>query len=173
MRRAIWILCACSTTTHRSPGAPPPQVASTSAPVIVVSSSQAPQQSCGGAIPYAPVAGPFSIGSIYLQPSVKGWQLALTSAKLDGPASLPDPGPALFLELDGAPPAAGARYEGKTGDAGAYVVELTAWDVHPWVATGSPFQIAGKASGKVSACVGGGAVAGKFEDVMVRYMGKP
>jgi hypothetical protein len=64
-------------------------------------------------------------------------------------------------------------------DDNAYYLQVDSWDARPWDPKGPPYQVAGKASGKIIVVFKGSGkhkdsgLAGVFTDAIVRYMGKP
>jgi hypothetical protein len=155
-------------------------------------------------IPAGPVKGqasgkPFVVATVYFEPGLGKWRLVLHEGKFDKPTEIGVKGQSINIDLP-EPPAAGKKWtrELKYGDGyfqinkkddpssstswngtNGWALEITKWDVKPWDPKGSPFQDAGKASGKVSVCYKGSGdftdswAAGTFADVAVRYMGQP
>ena len=142
---------------------------------------------------------PFAVATVYFEPGLSKWRLVLHEGKFDKPTAISVKGQSINIDLP-EPPAAGKKWtrELKYGDGyfqinkkddpssstswnatNAWAIEITKWETKPWDPKGSPFQVAGKASGKVSVCYKGSGdftdswAAGTFEDAPIRYMGQP
>jgi|GEM_PF-2650485 len=145
---------------------------------------------------------PFAAKAVYFEPMFGKWRLVVHEGKLDTPTSISGDGQFVSVELP-EDPTAGKKMVHPMGYGGGYfqinkpddpksrtswnasnawAVEITKWDVKPYDEKASMFQQGGTASGKVVVCYQGDAapgkfqnawVAGTFENVPVRYMGKP
>ena len=177
-------------TPAPTPPPPPTSFAWTEAPALDM-------------IPAGPIHGeangkPFTVQSVYLEPSFGKWELVLAEKKLDSPTDMIGLTRAVHVEVD--KPAAGQKYAHEMSYGGgffqvqkgdklddttswnaenAWVLEITKWDVKPYDKNGDMFQQAGTASGRIAVCYKGygdfknSYVAGTFEDAVVRYMGEP
>jgi len=137
--------------------------------------------------------------AVYFEPGFKEWRMVIHSAALKKPTSIrprgqfvsisltddPGPGKTIIKKLK----YGNGYYQVKKPDdpekttswnaSNAYVIQITKWDVKPYDPKGSIFQSAGSASGRVAIVYKGSGsfknsyAAGAFENVPVRYMGKP
>jgi len=141
---------------------------------------------------------PMEIKAVVFQPGSEEWTLVL------GDQPLPDPtfphlkGQYLSIDLPkGAAPKTGSVWskELKSGGAmfqiregkgsltwnseNAWFIQIEAWEAKPYDPKGDPYQVVGKASGKVYVAFKGDTtrkdcgVAGVFKDAVVRHLGKP
>lgn len=189
------LVAACSEkTTAEQPGGDPAAKES-----VAFEWSEAPTLD---QIPAAAVKGeangkPFAAKAIYFEPRFRSWTMVIHEAELSRPTGIRPQGQYISISLPEAP-AAGMKWTKalKYGDGffqiqkadgtgltswnsqNAYAIEITKWDVKPYDEK-RMFQVAGKASGRIAICYKGTGdlknawAAGTFEDVLVRYMGKP
>lgn len=116
----------------------------------------------------------------------EGGALWRVPAKATAPAAAPESAPATVAGTKKKPAAAASVAEAGAAlppidwrAPNAFAVEITAWDVVPYAEDGPAFQVAGKAAGRVVVIFKGEGsrtdsyVVGRFEDAVVRYMGRP
>ncbi len=142
---------------------------------------------------------PFVAKAIYFEPGFKAWRMIVHENALSSPTGLVTGGQSINIDLP-EDPAAGKKWTRpmKYGDgyfqivkpddpqnttswnaSNAWAIEITKWEQKPYDPKGSVFQEAGKASGRIAVCYQGGGsfkdswAAGTFENVPIRYMGKP
>ncbi len=144
---------------------------------------------------------PFNTQAIVIEPIGDKWKMKIHDKPLEAPTSLIMGGQALTIDLP-FHPGVGAKFtrEMAYGDGyfqisndptnleattswnaeNAWAIEITKWEVADYDPDGDLYQMAGTASGRIAVCYKGNPtgiqnswLAGDFEDVTVRYMGKP
>jgi hypothetical protein len=183
------------------PPVPVPPVAPTAAPgAFAWTETPAIEQ-----IPDAPLAGmangkPFTAASVIFEPGSDAWRMIIRDQPLAEPTAVLTGGQSINIDLPDFP-TTGAKFTRpmEYGDGywqigndptnpesttswnanNAWALEITSWQAADYDESGSLFQNAGVASGKIAVCYKGGGsiqnswVAGTFENATVRYMGKP
>ena len=156
-------------------------------------------------IPATPLSGmangrPFSAASVVFEPGSDQWRMIIRDQPLTDPTAVLTGGQSINIDLPEFP-TTGANFTRpmEYGDGywqigndpanpesttswnadNAWALEITNWQAADYDESGSLFQNAGTASGKIAICYKGGGsiqnswVAGTFENATVRYMGKP
>ncbi|MBW2276284.1 MAG: hypothetical protein JRF63_02260 [Deltaproteobacteria bacterium] len=156
-------------------------------------------------IPVTPLSGmangkPFAAASVIFEPGSDSWRLIIRDQPLSEPTAVLTGGQSINIDLPEFP-ATGANFVRpmEYGDGyfqigndpanaesttswnadNAWALEITNWQASDYDSSGSLFQNAGVASGKIAVCYKGGGsiqnswVAGTFENATVRYMGEP
>ena len=136
--------------------------------------------------------------SALIERGESGWRLVLTEQPLASPSELIHQGQVVELPLKGEPtaqfqqsgqfetsevswrlPKSETPSDTKLWPAkSAYLLELIKWEVSPYSPKGGAFQQAGRASGRLMLRTRDeqgveGWVVGRFDDVLVRYVGDP
>ena len=153
--------------------------------------------------PTTPIRGqdangtPMEIKTVVFEPGSGEWTLRLGDQPLSDPTFPHLKGQHISIDLPKGTPAAGSVWSKKLKSGGAmfqiiegkgslswnsdnaWFIQIDAWEAKPYDPKGAPYQVAGKASGKVYVAFKGDSthkdcgVAGVFKDAVVRYIGKP
>jgi hypothetical protein len=156
-------------------------------------------------IPATPVGGmangrAFTAAAVIFEPGSDSWRMMIRDKPLGEPTAVATGGQSVNLDLPEAPTGPGnwmrpMEYGGGYFQIGndpqnpesttswnadnAWALEITQWQVAEYNPSGSMFQQAGVASGRIAVCYKGGGsiqnswVAGTFQNAIVRYMGEP
>jgi len=142
----------------------------------------------------------FEISSVVVQPGYGNpWDIFLCEHELEDELGPWPAGRLINIELDAEPetgavfrrtkkPGGGfflVRAKGPLGEyltrdtMNSWIIEFVEWDVDPYDPEEAPAQEAGSAEIRIAACfaaedeIGDSGVAGEFDDVLVRYLGRP